>query len=49
MLNLVFLSSRVTRVSLNALGKVLMMCVSGGKSVCENAWRGIVVYSYYLF
>ncbi len=24
-------------------------CVSGGKSVCEIAWRGIVVYSYYLF
>ncbi len=45
MLNVGFLSSGVTRASLNALGKVpvrrdvLIMCFSADKSVGEIAWR----------
>ncbi len=45
MFNVGFLSSRVTRACLNAVGKmpvrrdVLIMCVSAGKSAGEIAWR----------
>ncbi len=45
MFNVGFLGSGVTRVCLNAVGKmtvrrdVLIMCVSAGKSVGEIAWR----------
>ncbi len=44
MFNVGFLSSRVTRACLNAVGKmpvrrdVLIMCVSAGKSVRGEVW-----------